>query len=99
MDLGLVKERYGNRICLLGNIDVSHVLLFGTLEIVAEEVRKCIIAAAQVGGNFPVSSNSIYSGIPPMNVLAIYRAGLRYGRYAPKYFLDNEIFSKLIHRI
>jgi uroporphyrinogen decarboxylase len=83
MDLGLIKERYGDRMCLLGNIDVSHTLPFGTPQSVAREVRERIRAAAYGGGYFLGSSNSIHRGIPPMNVLAMYDAGLRYGKYMP----------------
>lgn len=86
MDLRIVKERYGDRICLLGNVDVSHTLPFGTPEIVAREVRECIRAAARGGGYFLGSSNSIHRGIPPMNVFAMFKAGLKYGRYSPSTF-------------
>lgn len=82
MDLGFVKGRYGDRICLLGNVDVSHSLPFGTPESVTREVRECIRAASPGGGYFLGSSNSIHRGIPPENAIAMFRAGLRYGVYS-----------------
>lgn len=83
MDVGLVKERYGDRICLLGNIDVSHTLPFGTPESVAREVRERSRAATCGGGYFLGSSNSIHRGIPLINDCAMFNAGLWYGRYTP----------------
>lgn len=82
MDLGFVKGKYGDRICLLGNVDVSHSLPFGTPESITREVRECIRAAAPGGGYFLGSSNSIHRGIPPANAIAMFKAGLRYGQYS-----------------
>jgi hypothetical protein len=49
MDLKKVKEEFGNRICLAGNVDLR-VLEYGTKEDVANEVDRCIREGANGGG-------------------------------------------------
>ncbi|RLG06469.1 MAG: hypothetical protein DRN59_02970, partial [Thaumarchaeota archaeon] len=45
MDLRDVKERYGDKVCIMGNVDCRYVLPFGSEEEVRREVRRCIDAA------------------------------------------------------
>lgn len=82
MDLAEVKERYGRRFCLIGNIDSSRTLPYGTPEDVAEEARQAIEAAAPGGGFILASDHSLHDGIPMANILALREAGMRYGAVA-----------------
>lgn len=50
MELANVKEMVGDRICIIGNIDVSHILVDGTREEVFEAVRSAIRDAGSGGG-------------------------------------------------
>jgi len=84
MDIGYIKERYGHRICLLGNIDVSYTLPFGNTEDVEREVKERVATAAPRGGYILSSSNSICKAVPPQNVIAMFKAGRKYGRYPIK---------------
>jgi uroporphyrinogen decarboxylase len=84
MDIGYVKEKYGDRICLIGNIDVSHTLPFGSEEDVVREVKERINLAAPGGGYILSSSNSIHRGVKPSNAIAMYRAGRKYGVYVKR---------------
>ena len=81
MDIKEVKERYGHRVCLIGNIDCGELLSRGTVEEVERTVRQCIADAAPGGGFILCSSNSIHSSVKPENYLAMVRAGQKYGRY------------------
>ncbi|MDP6153113.1 MAG: uroporphyrinogen decarboxylase family protein [Phycisphaeraceae bacterium] len=81
MDIAKVKAEYGDRVCLVGNIDCGELLSHGTVEQVVEEVRQCIAAAAPGGGYMLSSSNSIHSSVNPGNYVAMVRAGHKYGRY------------------
>lgn len=81
MDIVRAKKEYGDRVCIMGNIDVSHTLPFGTREDVAKEVKERIDALAPGGGYVLTSSNSIFKAIPPENTIAMFRAGLKYGSY------------------
>jgi hypothetical protein len=50
MDLKHCKETYGDRLSLVGNIDSSRLLPYGTHEEVADEVKKCLRDGAPGGG-------------------------------------------------
>ncbi|MFV2068621.1 MAG: uroporphyrinogen decarboxylase family protein, partial [Pirellulales bacterium] len=79
--MGAMKERYGDKICLKGNIDCTGALCDGTPEQVAEEVRECILGGGQGGGLIVSSSNTIHRGVRPENYRAMVDAVRRYGTY------------------
>ncbi|MBO3803691.1 MAG: hypothetical protein JTT11_07485 [Candidatus Brockarchaeota archaeon] len=81
MDLRDVKERYGDRVCVLGNVDCRHVLPSGSPEAVRGDVRRCVDAAAAGGGYVLTSSNSIHANCKPENVLTMVEEARNYGRY------------------
>jgi uroporphyrinogen decarboxylase len=79
MDLRWVKEHYGERFCIIGNIDSSRTLPFGTPEDVAVEVRDAIDVAAPGGGYVLASDHSLHDGIPIENILELRRVGAECG--------------------
>ena len=81
MDLGEVKKQYGDRICLIGNVNCAYTLTWGSLEEVREEVKRCIRQAAPGGGYILMSSNSIHSAVKPENYVEMVRACREYGNY------------------
>jgi len=81
MDIGVAKARYGDRICLIGNTDCGALLTMGTEEEVRQAVKECIQKAGKGGGLVCASSNSIHSGVPPRNYIAMIDAIREYGRY------------------
>ena len=81
MNLAEVKERYGDKIALCGNVDAATTMAYGTPEQVAEEAKQCIRDAAPGGGYFLTTSNCIYKGIPPINAITLAKVGTRHGRY------------------
>jgi uroporphyrinogen decarboxylase len=78
LDMAVMKEQYGNRICLKGNIDCTGNLCNGTPEQVAEEVRVCIEKGGCTG-LIVSSSNTIHRGVKPENYRAMLDALRRYG--------------------
>jgi len=80
MDIRTVKAAYGDRICLLGNVDLN-LLGMGTPEDVDREVRELIRDVGPGGGYIVTSGNSLAGYLNPDNVLALSRAVLRYGSY------------------
>lgn len=84
MDLATVKQRYGDQLCLIGNVDQRDLMPNGTPEQVAEQVKECIEIAAPGGGYVLSSDHSMHDDIPPENILAMYEAGRRYGKYPIK---------------
>lgn len=81
MDIGEVKKKYGDRLCLMGNIDCGYTLSWGTMEEVRKEVKECIQRAAPGGGHIVASSNSIHSSVNPQNFLEMIKATREYGKY------------------
>jgi uroporphyrinogen decarboxylase len=81
LDIGDLKQRYGGRVALKGNVDCAHALTFGTEREVVEETRAVIRKAAAGGGLILSSSNSIHSSVKPGNYLAMWNAIRTYGRY------------------
>lgn len=81
MSLSTMKKEYGKRVCLLGNVDCSYTLSWGTVEEVRQEVKRCIHDAAPGGGYICTSSNSIHSSVKPENYITMVAAIREYGRY------------------
>ncbi len=79
MDLHWVKENYGRRFCIIGNIDSSRTLPYGTRADVAQEVREAIDIAAPGGGSVLASDHSLHDGIPVENAVELFRVGREYG--------------------
>ena len=79
MDLRSVKERYGRRLCLIGNIDSTRTLPHGRPEDVEAEARAAMDAAAPGGGFVLASDHSLHDGIPIENIRALARVGTEYG--------------------
>jgi uroporphyrinogen decarboxylase len=79
--MGEIKGKYGEQICLKGNVDCTGALCDGTAEEVDEEVRQCILAGGAGGGLILSSSNTIHSGVKPENYRAMLAALRQYGNY------------------
>ena len=94
MDIGKVKEKYGDRICLAGNVDATAVLTRGTKENVEEAVKETIAKASPGGGHIMASSNSIHPGVNPENYKVMVEATRRYGKYPIDEDLINEYKNK-----
>ncbi len=80
MELARVKELVGKRICLMGNIDVTHVLVDATREEVFEAVRQAIREAGTGGGYILAPTNS-HGGMSVRRLRWMLEAAERYGRY------------------
>ena len=81
MDIGEMKQQYGDRIALKGNVNCAQVLAFGSERDVVDETIEVIRKAGQGGGLIVSSSNSIHSSVKPGNYLAMWNAIRMYGTY------------------
>lgn len=81
MDIAEVKRRYGDRVCLIGNIDCGELLSRGTPQQVRQVVQETIRQAAPGGGYIMSSSNTIHSSVKPENYQAMIEATHLYGAY------------------
>ena len=81
MSLGHVKQCVGDRLCLMGNIDLDQVLPFGTEEEVRQAVKDAIDVAADGSGYIVSTCNILTRDVPPANAIAMYEATETYGSY------------------
>ncbi len=81
MEIDALKQQYGDRIALKGNVDCAHTLTFGSVEDTVRETKDVIQKAAAGGGLILSSSNSIHSSVKPGNYLAMWNAIRMYGTY------------------
>jgi len=94
MDIGRVKERYGDRLALCGNVDCGELLSRGTPPQVIEATKETIAKASPGGGHILASSNSIHPAVRPEN----YRAMLDTAREWGVYPLDEEMVAQYRER-
>ena len=94
MDIGQVKERYGDRIAVVGNVDCSVLLPHGRPEQVEEAVKETIAKASPGGGHVLASSNSIHPGVRSENYRAMVKAARKFGAYP----LDPEMVEEYRNR-
>lgn len=80
VDLALVKKKVGDKLCLMGNIDVAHVLTFGTKQEVYDAVKYAIKTAAP-GGVFIVSAANMHPVIKVQNLRWMIEATYEFGNY------------------
>jgi uroporphyrinogen decarboxylase len=80
VDIREVKRTYGDRACVLGNVDLN-LLGMGSPDAVDREVHDLIRDVGPGGGYIVTSGNSLAGYLLPENVLALSRAVQKYGRY------------------
>jgi uroporphyrinogen decarboxylase len=83
MDIMEVKKRVGKRLCLIGHVDVSGILSLGTPDEVRTECRRIMGELAPLGGYCCGSSNSLATGIPFENFMAMVEAVHDFNRESP----------------
>lgn len=81
MDIVEAKRRWGDRLALIGNIDLGYTLTRGSPQEVEAEVRQRIRDLGPGGGYCVGSSNSITTYVPLANYRALIEATLKWGRY------------------
>jgi len=84
MDINKVKAMYGNKVCIIGNIDLDYTLTLGTPEEVEREVKDRIEKIGKGGGYIISSANSITDYCKLENVWAMAKTIEKYRRYQTK---------------
>lgn len=84
MDIEKIRKRYGTKLCLIGNIDASDTLVYGSLKKIENEVIKTIDIAGRDGAYVLASDSDYHDGIPPNNFIAMIKAAKKYGEYPIK---------------
>ena len=81
IDYADYKARYGDRLCLSGNVDIEFPLSKGTPEDVDIDVKKHMEILKPGYGYVATVSHSVVNYIPHENVIAYLNAIHKYGRY------------------
>lgn len=81
MDIVEMKQTYGDRLALIGNVDLAYTLTRGTPQEVQAEVKYLFEHVAPGGGYLLSSANSVTNYVPLENYQAMLNAAQKYGRY------------------
>lgn len=80
VDLGKVREQVGHNLVLIGNLDVSYLLVKGTQQEVEHAVKKAIKDAAR-GGGYILSAAHSHPFVDPIRLKWMVDAAHKYGKY------------------
>ena len=83
VDLAEVKKKTTGKICLMGNIDVAHTLVYGTKEEVYDDVKYAIKTAGP-GGGFMISAANMHPAVKVPNLRWMVEATKEFGEYPLK---------------
>jgi len=81
MNIEEIKNKYGDKLCLWGNVDLNYLLPFGKPEEIEEKVKWLIKVAGENGGYILSTCNILTKEIPVENAIAMYETGEKYGKY------------------
>ena len=84
MGIAEIKRRYGDKICLIGNVDASILLPLGTHDEIAQQIKECLRAAAPGGGYIFASDHSIHPGIPGNRAKFLFKTAKKHRKYPIK---------------
>jgi uroporphyrinogen decarboxylase len=80
-NLAELKQRYGSRIVLKGNLHTTDVMLFGSVEKVVQASKQCIDDAAAGGGFILSTGDQTPRDTPYENIFAMVETARTYGKY------------------
>jgi uroporphyrinogen decarboxylase len=80
VDLKLVKRKVGDKLCLLGNIDTSHILVDGTQKEV-EDAVKYAIKILGPGGGYILSPSNSHPAMSYQRIKWMVEATKKFGKY------------------
>lgn len=80
MELGRVREQVGHKLVLIGNLDVSYLLVRGTRDEIEEAVKKAIGDAAP-GGGYILSASHSHPHVDATRLGWMVEAAHKYGKY------------------
>ena len=80
MVLGRVREQVGHNLVLIGNLDVSYLLVKGTRAEVEDAVKRAVKDAAK-GGGYVLSPSHSHVAVDPVRLEWMIEAAHKYGKY------------------
>jgi uroporphyrinogen decarboxylase len=95
MNLAQIKQEYGSRICLIGNLDTSGTLSYGTPDDVERETLNCLLDAGSGGGYILAPDHSYHGAIPSANIWRALQTCKIFGHYPLDYDAIRERLAEL----
>ena len=80
-----LKEQYGSKISLIGNISATYVLTYGSVDSTIEATKQALLDAAEGGGFVLGAGSDILSTCKYENVKAMVDTVKKYGKYPIKF--------------
>ena len=90
MSIKDIRKKYGNRICVIGNVDSSHTLVSGGKSEIIRETLEALRDGAGDGAMILASDSDIRDEIPFENIELMFKTGMKYGKYPIDMDLINE---------
>jgi uroporphyrinogen decarboxylase len=81
MSIDKIRKKYGTKVCLIGNVDSSHTLVYGTEDRIVYETLETIRDGALEGALILASDSDIRDEMPFENVDLMFKTALQYGIY------------------
>ncbi len=81
MDMVEIKKEYGDRVALMGNIDLHYTLTRGTVEETKAECKERLLSLKPGGGYIYATANGLVNYCIPENVIAMHDMLMEYGWY------------------
>ena len=75
-----IKEKFGKKLSLMGNLHTTEVMLRGTIKVVEETSKKAIDDAAEGGGFILSTGDQCGRDTPDENIYAMIKTARKYGR-------------------
>jgi uroporphyrinogen decarboxylase len=95
MDLAAIKQQYGRRLCLIGNLGTAQTLAYGSTDDVEREVLECLRDAAPGGGYILAPDHSFHGGVPSANIWRALETCKKYGAYPLELDAINDRLAEL----
>ena len=73
-----LKEKYGDRLCFNGGMDIQTVLPFYSIEDIKKETERLIRILGKNGGFILQTTHNIQTDTPPEKIMAMYDAAISY---------------------
>jgi uroporphyrinogen decarboxylase len=91
-DIGELKEQFGDKVCLIGNVDPVETVMKGTIEEIYEAGKECILKAYDSPKGFILSSGcDIPIGTHPDKIKAIMDSARIYGSYGATHVASGKL--------
>jgi uroporphyrinogen decarboxylase len=82
MDLSKIKQDFGDRVCLIGNIDSTNVLPYASADEVRDAVLDCFKVAGKGGRYILASDSDLRDDMPLENMLSMINTAIECGEYS-----------------